>query len=262
MIQFMENPDPEIVGDWDAYAEHNAKIVQAEMHNPAVDPHTRESMRQQYEGMSFDEIKAKIRNDAATWAPSLASMSCVDRVLTRLTMHEYRQDSLPIDALDQAYGHSPAQTSELSGLARLTGGDAGVFADLYEANKAADDRGLPSGLVVMSQAHRTPPGSPQYREWIRGNLTIPGGGDDSDIVAEVMPWVVSSVLDVAVNDEPEADLARKALKDIAEECPDTFARGVQEFASYDVESHAEILNALASEPALREHVNRVLAPVA
>ena len=258
LVQFIAEPAPHIVGDWDAYADQTAKTVLAEMHDPATELDVHESLLEEYGGLSSDEIKAKVRRDGpAVWAPSLESMSCVDRTLTRL-MHQYWPGiDLPIDAIHQEHGHSPVQASELSGLARMAGGDPGVFADLHEAGEAANDGALPSGLVVLSQAHRTPPGSPQYREWIRNNLDISGAEDDSTI-AGVVPWVVGSVLDIVVYDESEAELARRALKDIAEETPDTFARGVREFASYGAETHEAILGALASEPVLHERASEAL----
>ena len=163
---------------------------------------------------------------------------CVDEALRKVGAgKQMLMEYLPIERIPAAVGatHSPAAAAEKTGLGSVVGGDLGVFADLYEAHMTAGTGACQQGIVILSKAHRVAPESDEFRRWVREHIKISEDESLHTALTDSKPWAIGGVLDAVVYDAPDTELAKRALKVLAEEAPEEFEAGVAEFCSWELE---------------------------
>ena len=186
--------------------------------------------------------------------------TCVDKALREVGAGKQMfMELLPIERIvGSTVSHSPVTAAEKTGLGSVIGGDPGVFADLYEAHMAAGTGVYPLGLVILSKAHRVAPESDEYRHWVREHIKINEGESRQSALADSKPLAICGVLDAVVYDEPDTELAKRALKVLAEEAPEEFEAGIAEFCGWELETEEQILAPFADDPALRDVIERAV----
>ena len=185
--------------------------------------------------------------------------TCVNKALREVGAgKQVFMEQLPIERIvGSTVSNSPVTAADKTGLGSVVGGDLGVFSDLYEAHTAAGTGAYPLGLVILSKAHRVDPESDEYRHWVREHIKI-NEEESHSLLDDSKPWAICGVLDAVVYDAPDTELAKRALKVLAEEAPEEFEAGVAEFCSWDLETEEQILAPFADDPALRDVIERAV----
>ena len=194
-------------------------------------------------------------------APDLYTDTCVEQATHSIAAGAHVvMDYYPIERIVfEAMTMSPVTAAERTGLGSVVGGGPGFFSEMHQAHKDAGTGAHPNGMIVLSQAHRCQPGSDEFSGWVRDNLLSSPHEKPASTPVEARVSAICGVIDVAVQRDPDADLAVAALAAVAEIAPDDFDRGVKGFCSFDDETDAEILAAFRADKHLR---NRVAASVA
>ena len=176
--------------------------------------------------------------------------TCTDKALRAVGAgKQVFMEYLPIEQIVRdTITNSPVTAAEKTGIGSVVGGDPGVFADLYEAHMAAGTGAYPMGMIILSKAHRTAPEGDEFRAWAREHIKIGEDEHRGTALAEAKPWAIGGVLDTAVHGEPDAELAVRALKVLAEEAPEEFRSGIQQFYAWDIETDKEMLAPFKGEP--------------
>ena len=193
--------------------------------------------------------------------PDMYAETCVEQATHSIAAgaHVVR-DYYPIERIVfEAMTMSPVTAAERTGLGSVIGGGPGFFAEMHQAHKDAGTGAHPNGMIVLSQAHRCQPGSAEFSDWVRDNLLSSPHEKLTSAPVEARAASICGVIDVAVQRDPDADVAVAALGAVAEIAPADFDRGVNEFCSFDDETDAEILAAFRADKHLR---NRVAESVA
>ena len=184
--------------------------------------------------------------------------TCVEKALRAVGAGKHVfMEHLPIERIvHDTPTNSPVTATEKTGLGSVVGGDLGVFADLYEAHTTAGTGAYPQGIVILSKVHRVAPESDEFRHWVREHIKIGEDEHRHTALADSKPWAIGGVIDAVVYDEPDTELAKRALKVLAEEVPEEFEAGVAEFCRWKLETEEQILAPFADDPALRDVIER------
>ena len=187
--------------------------------------------------------------------------TCTDKALRAVGAgNQVFMEYLPLERIvGDLVTNSPVAAAEKTGLGSVVGGDLGVFADLYEAHMTAGTGAVPMGLVVLSKAHRAAPESDEFRAWVREHIKIGEDEPRDTALADSKPHSIGGVLDTAVQKAPDADLAVRALKVLAEEAPEEFRSGVQEFCAWELETDKEMLAPFKDDPGMRQLIAGLMA---
>ena len=187
--------------------------------------------------------------------------TCTEKALRAVGAgNQVFMEYLPIERIvADLVTNSPVAAAEKTGLGSVVGGDLGVFADLYEAHMTAGTGAVPMGLVILSKAHRAAPESDEFRAWVREHIKIGEDENRGTALADSKPWSIGGVLDTAAHGEPDADLAVRALKVLAEEAPEEFRSGVQEFCAWELETDKEMLAPFKDDPGMRQLIAGLMA---
>ena len=187
--------------------------------------------------------------------------TCTDKALRAVGAgKQVFMEYLPIERIVcDTITNSPVTAAEKTGLGSAVGGDPGVFADLYEAHMAAGTGAYPQGMIILSKAHRADPESDEFRAWVREHIKIGEDENRETALAEAKPWSIGGVLDAAVYGEPDTELAVRAMKVLAEEAPEEFRSGIQEFYAWGLETEEEMLAPFKDDPEMSQLVDKLMA---
>ena len=201
--------------------------------------------------------------DSQQPGPVVASSGYVPTCVEQAYRHFAGGDHILIEPFpltrlpDEATTNSPAAAASRTGLGSVIGGGLGACAAFYEAHTAAGTGAPPSGIIVMSAAHRDNPASEDFRRWVREHLNPPSQSPAGSRSHDLRERAVAGVLDVVAYDEPDADIAAAALATVADHAPDQFVGAVTRFAAR-FSSDTEMLACFDTRQRLAESISGAL----
>ena len=145
--------------------------------------------------------------------------ACVDRAMRDVGAgNQVFMEHLPFERIPAAAGgtHSPVAAALSTGLGSVVGSGPSVCAALYEAHAAAGTGAHPTGLVVLAAAHRDPPDTQRFRDWVREHVRVTEEAAQASLW-ESSPGVIADVSDVEAAGSHDAALASRVLQTISEE---------------------------------------------